>query len=67
MMAQGVAEILKKNGLNHEHFDFLSYEEWDDFNESVDKKGNVISPAIPSEVGGGGKYSQLLCFLISVS
>ncbi|MYL93749.1 hypothetical protein GTI95_15325 [Citrobacter werkmanii] len=67
VMAQGVAEVLKKNGLNHEDYDFLSYEEWDDIHESVDKEGNVISPAIPAGSRWGVKYSQLLCFIISVS
>ena len=65
VMAQGVAEILKKNGLNHEDYDFLSYEEWDDVPESVDKKGNVISPAIPAGSRWGVKYSQLFCFIIA--
>ena len=64
VMAQGVAEILKKNGLNHEDYDFLSYEEWDDVPESVDKKGNVISPAAPAGNRWGVKYSQLLCFIM---
>ncbi|MEL0569287.1 glycosyl hydrolase family 28-related protein [Citrobacter werkmanii] len=67
VMAQGVAEVLKKNGLNHEDYDFLSYEEWDDIPESVDKEGNVISPVIPAGSRWGVKYSQLLCFIISVS
>lgn len=67
VMAQGVAEILKKNGLNHEDYDFLSYVEWYDIPESVDKSGNVISSSIQAGNRWGVKHSQPLCFIISVS
>jgi hypothetical protein len=68
VMAQGVAEILKRNGLDHEHYHFLSYEEWDSMPEIIDEKtGKLLAPAIQSGNRWGVEYSQLLCFIISVS
>lgn len=68
VMAQEVAEILSKNGLNHNDYDFLSYDEWDDIPEVVDKDtGVLLSPSVKAGSRWGVKYSQLLCFIISVS
>lgn len=68
VMAQEVAEILSKNGLNHNDYDFLSYDEWNDIPEVVDKDtGVLLSPSVKAGSRWGVKYSQLLCFIISVS
>lgn len=66
VMAQGVAEILKRNGLDHEHYHFLSYEEWDAMPEIIDEEtGKLLATAKPAGNRWGVEYSQLLCFIIS--
>lgn len=66
VMAQEVAEILNRNGLDHKLYHFLSYEEWDDVPEVIDEKtGKILSAAKPAGNRWGIEYSQLLCFIIS--
>ena len=67
VMAQGVADILKNHGLSPDDYDFLSHEYWDGAPEVIDDKtGFVLSPEIEPGSRWGVKYSQLLCFIISV-
>lgn len=65
VMAQEVAEILNRNGLNHKHYHFLSYEEWDAVPEIVDENtGKILAPEKPAGNRWGVEYSQLLCFIM---
>ncbi|HCL6722688.1 TPA: tail fiber domain-containing protein [Citrobacter freundii] len=66
VLAQEVADIMEKNGLNARDYGFFCYDKWPDKAATYEEDGITIKDAaVKAGDRYGIRYSELLCFIIS--
>jgi hypothetical protein len=65
VIAQDVKNAFIENGLDPQNYALYCYDEWEEQQEVLDDKGNVIRPYIPAGDRYGIRYDELLAFIIA--
>ncbi len=66
VLAQEVAAIMSKHGLDAREYGFFCYDEWPDKAATYEEDGITIKdPGVKAGDRYGIRYSELLCFIIA--